>query len=61
MRVALRHRGTRAAAGGDALYAAATSAVDLATPRVTRGGQPVHLTPTEFKLLARLVRRPARW
>jgi two-component system KDP operon response regulator KdpE len=30
--------------------------VDLAAHRVLRDGQPVHLTPTEFKLLARLVR-----
>ena len=31
--------------------------VDLAKHEVTRAGQPVHLTPTEFKLLARLVRQ----
>ncbi|MBN4836510.1 winged helix-turn-helix domain-containing protein, partial [Enterobacter hormaechei] len=29
----------------------------LAATRVRRGGQPVHLTATEFKLLARLVRQ----
>jgi len=56
MRVALRHRGT-------ALQPAVTHwrggdiDIDLATPRVTRGGQVVHLTPTEFRLLARLVRQ----
>ena len=55
MRVALRHRGTRLAPAitrwqQDALV------VDLAAHRVTLADAPVHLTPTEFKLLARLVR-----
>ena len=55
MRVALRHRGT-------ALQPAITRwrggplQVDLAAHQVQRDGQPVHLTATEFKLLARLVR-----
>jgi two-component system, OmpR family, KDP operon response regulator KdpE len=55
IRVALRHRGT-------ALEAAATChevgdlRVDLAERRVEVRRVPVHLTPTEFKLLARLVR-----
>ncbi len=55
MRVALRH-------GGLALrpalthYAHGPLQVDLAAHRVQREGQEVHLTPTEFKLLARLVR-----
>jgi len=30
--------------------------VDIAAHTVQRDGEPVHLTPTEFKLLARLVR-----
>jgi len=59
MRVALRHRGTSLAAAVtqhtlDDLH------VDLDTRRVQRGGEPVHLTPTEFKLLARLVRSAGR-
>jgi len=55
MRVALRHRGT-------ALQPAVTRyeheglLIDLAAHRATLAGEPVHLTPTEFKLLARLVR-----
>jgi two-component system, OmpR family, KDP operon response regulator KdpE len=59
MRVALRHRGT-------ALAAAVTThtledlSVDLGTHRVELAGQPLHLTPTEFKLLARLVRSAGR-
>lgn len=31
--------------------------MDLATRRVTRGGEPIALTPTEFKLLTVLMRR----
>jgi DNA-binding response OmpR family regulator len=32
--------------------------VDRAARRVSRSGEPVHLTPTEFDLLARLAQRP---
>jgi two-component system KDP operon response regulator KdpE len=55
MRVALRHRGTTVPAALTR-YRHAGLAVDLATQRVSRDDQAVHLTPTEFKLLARLVR-----
>ncbi|MGH3510569.1 MAG: response regulator transcription factor [Nocardioidaceae bacterium] len=34
--------------------------VDLAGSRVTRGGEPVHLTPTEFALLRELVTNPGK-
>lgn len=59
IRVALRHRGT-------ALAAAVTEHtlddlhVDLATRLVQSAGVTVHLTPTEFNLLARLVRSAGR-
>jgi len=59
IRVALRHRGT-------ALEPAATVhqlddlRVDLNLRLVELAGEPVHLTPTEFKLLARLVRSAGR-
>ena len=59
IRVALRHRGT-------ALEPAATVhqlddlRVDLNLRLVQLAGEPVHLTPTEFKLLARLVRSAGR-
>jgi len=59
IRVALRHRGT-------ALAAAVTEHtlddlhVDLATRLVQCAGVTVHLTPTEFNLLARLVRSAGR-
>ncbi|MDP4301187.1 response regulator [Leptothrix discophora] len=56
LRVAWRHRGrhvapalTRIEVGG--------LCVDLPAHRVTRDGREVHLTPTEFRLLARLVRQ----
>jgi two-component system KDP operon response regulator KdpE len=55
MRVALRHRGTRVQPAvtrwmHDGLE------VDIAAHRVTQEGLEVKLTPTEFKLLARLLR-----
>jgi two-component system, OmpR family, KDP operon response regulator KdpE len=55
MRVALRHRGT-ALKPALTRYEADDLTVDLAAHRVQLRGEPVHLTPTEFKLLARLVR-----
>jgi two-component system KDP operon response regulator KdpE len=55
MRVALRHRGTREDPAVTH-YASGPLEVDLAAHRVSLGGTPCHLTPTEFKLLARLVR-----
>ena len=55
IRVALRHRG-RAAAPAIVRYAREGRVVDLAAHRVTVDGEAVHLTPTEFRLLARLVR-----
>lgn len=55
MRVAMRHRGARAAPAVTH-YEHEGLQVDLAARRVALHGQPVHLTPTEFRLLARLVR-----
>jgi two-component system KDP operon response regulator KdpE len=55
MRVALRHRGT-AARPAVTHYACKGLEIDLACHCVSLGGRPVHLTPREFKLLARLVR-----
>jgi len=55
IRVALRRRG-RALQPAITHYARAGLVVDLAARRVTLNAQAVHLTPTEFKLLARLVR-----
>ena len=55
MRVALRHRGTRLAPA-ITHHRSGGLLVDLAAHRVQLHGADVHLTPTEFKLLARLVR-----
>jgi two-component system KDP operon response regulator KdpE len=55
IRVALRHSGnwTRPAVRH---YQYAGVTVDLENHQVARAGSQIHLTPTEFKLLARLVR-----
>jgi two-component system, OmpR family, KDP operon response regulator KdpE len=55
MRVALRHRGRRVAPALT-LWRYGALEVDIAAHRVRRDGRDVHLTPTEFALLARLVR-----
>lgn len=55
MRVALRRRGV-AAQPACLQYHHGGLSVDVAAHRLSLGGEPVHLTPTEFKLLARLVR-----
>ena len=56
MRVALRHRGTLTRPA-TLRYARAGVAVDLEARRVYRDDAEVHLTPTEYQLLARLVRQ----
>ena len=56
LRVALRHRG-RPAAAAVTHYARDGLVVDIAAHRVSLRGAPVHLTPTEFELLGRLVRQ----
>ncbi len=59
LRVALRHRGL-AAAPALTRYRHSGVDVDLARQRVLREGQPVHLTPNEYRLLAALVRQAGR-
>jgi len=59
IRVALRHRGT-ALEPAVTLHELDDLSINLGTRLVLRAGQPVHLTPTEFKLLARLVRSAGR-
>jgi len=56
MRVALRHRGTTVAPVS-LRYARGDLTVDLQARRVQRAGAEVHLTPTEYRLLTRLVRQ----
>lgn len=55
MRVGLRHRGNSVRAA-ITHYQFADVSVDLVHHSITRTGEPVHLTATEFKLLARLIR-----
>ncbi|MEY4753468.1 MAG: hypothetical protein RJA44_1143 [Pseudomonadota bacterium] len=55
LRTALRHRGTTVRAA-ITHYRRGALMVDLARQSVELAGAPVHLTPTEHKLLARLVR-----
>lgn len=55
MRVALRHRG-RLQRPALLHYEGGGLQVDLAARQVRRDGAPVHLTPREYALLARLVR-----
>jgi two-component system KDP operon response regulator KdpE len=59
MRVALRHRGT-ALAPAQTRHDLEDLHIDLESRRVERDDEPVHFTPTEFKLLARLVRSAGR-
>jgi two-component system KDP operon response regulator KdpE len=59
LRVALRHRGTTLQPAVTQ-YRRGDLAVDLSVPSISRAGQPVHLTPTELKLLAALVRSAGR-
>lgn len=56
MRVALRHRG-RSSEPALLRYRHGPLTVDLKTRRVRRADADVHLTPTEYALLARLVRQ----
>ena len=56
MRVALRHRGMRVQAPV-LQHRIGELHIDLERHSVHLAGQPVHLTPTEFKLLARLARQ----
>ena len=59
IRVALRHRGT-ALAAAVTVHALDDLRIDLATRVVQCRGEVLHLTPTEFNLLARLVRSTGR-
>jgi two-component system KDP operon response regulator KdpE len=54
MRVALRHLRAPGVLPSTR-YVHDELVVDVAAHRVTRAGRAVHLTPTEFKLLARLI------
>ena len=59
IRVALRHAGTQVGQE-DAVLAAGAIAVDTFKRVVTKAGQELHLTPTEYKLLVLLLRNAGR-
>jgi two-component system, OmpR family, KDP operon response regulator KdpE len=60
IRVALRHASRPAGAPTEPLFEVGDVRVDLARREVTRAGTPVHLTPTEYKLLALLIRHAGK-
>jgi two-component system KDP operon response regulator KdpE len=59
IRVALRHR-AGVGGPGDPVHVMGDVRVDLARRRVTRAGQDVHLTRTEYRLLTVLVRHAGK-
>jgi two-component system, OmpR family, KDP operon response regulator KdpE len=60
MRVALRHAAQPPAGLEEPIYLAGGVTVDAIRRQVFRDGQEVHLTPTEYKLLATLIRHAGR-
>ena len=60
VRVAIRHRDQRPGAPSEPVVCFGGVRVDLAEHRVTLNGEVVHLTPTQFKLLAVLVRHAGK-
>lgn len=60
VRVALRRVAERAGEAGETLFAVGDLRVDLGRRQVTVAGQPVHLTPIEYRLLATLVRHAGK-
>ena len=60
IRVALRHATLPAGSSAGTKYRAGDLLVDLSARTVHRDGLAVHLTPTEYKLLATLIRQAGR-
>jgi two-component system KDP operon response regulator KdpE len=60
IRVALRHAALPANAEPTPVFEAGDLRVDLLRRQVFRGSQEVHLTPTEYRLLAALIRHAGR-
>jgi two-component system, OmpR family, KDP operon response regulator KdpE len=59
VRVALRHV-SRLDDGGESAFEVAELRIDLSARRVTVGGEEVHLTPTEYKLLTTLAKHAGK-
>jgi two-component system, OmpR family, KDP operon response regulator KdpE len=60
LRVALRHSAALGSGSQSTVFQAGDVRVDLEARRVTLSGTEVHLTPTEYRLLATLVRHAGR-
>jgi two-component system KDP operon response regulator KdpE len=60
IRVALRHAAQPVGGPPEPIFEAGDLRVDLARREVRRGGQEVHLTPTEYKLLTLLIRHAGK-
>lgn len=60
MRVALRHSARGAGEPGESKFSVGGLQVDLAQRQVSVAGEPVHLTPIEYRLLAALVRHAGK-
>ncbi|MGC2520969.1 MAG: response regulator [Burkholderiales bacterium] len=60
LRVALRREAHVGEPGGTSVFEAGDLKLDLAARRVTRSGFEVHLTPTEYRLLAELVKHAGK-
>ena len=60
MRVALRHSREAAGSGSPPVLEFGELKIDLARREVTRAGHPVHLTPTEYRLLALLAQHAGK-
>ncbi|MEO8202087.1 MAG: winged helix-turn-helix domain-containing protein, partial [Gemmatimonadota bacterium] len=60
IRVALRHANRTDNDEPSPVFRSGPVQVDLSRRLVTRASQPVHLTPTEYKLLATLIRHAGR-
>jgi len=60
VRVVLRHLATAKADTGEPVFETGDLRVDLARRDVTLRGQPVHLTPNEFRLLATLIKNAGK-
>jgi two-component system KDP operon response regulator KdpE len=60
IRVALRHRNRVAGEGGESVFSTGDLSVDLSRREVRVDGEEVRLTPTEYNLLAALVRNAGK-
>jgi two-component system KDP operon response regulator KdpE len=60
VRVALRHLASATPQTGQSVFEADELRVDLSRREVSVGGQPIHLTPNEFRLLAVLIKNAGK-